>query len=138
MTNTKEELSELTKKYHDKDLKVQAIYRDDEATKEMLLGEFQNKISDKDHYMKEEMQKYISENALLKQQVRELQGLAPWSKFKKHFKIIIIFERPNNFEERMQQKTIILKFVIISNALGLIFSAVSISGTIVLCSAIFS
>jgi hypothetical protein len=52
----------MTQKYHNKELGVQAIYRDEAKTKEQLLGEFQNKISDKEQEMKKEIQKYINEN----------------------------------------------------------------------------
>lgn len=70
----KEELLQISKKYHEKELGVQAIYKDEEVTKGKLLEEFQNKISDKDYEMKKELQKYLNENSKLKQQIIELRG----------------------------------------------------------------
>lgn len=69
LVRVKEELLEISKKYHEKELGVQAIYKDEEVTKGRLLEEFQNKISDKDYEMKKELQKYLNENSKLKQQI---------------------------------------------------------------------
>ena len=54
---------------------MQAIYRDEEKTKEQLLGEFQNKISDKDQEMKNELEKYLNENMNLRVELRQIQDL---------------------------------------------------------------
>ena len=51
---------------------MQAIYRDEEKTKEQLLGEFQNKISDKDQEMKNELEKYLNENMSLRVELRHM------------------------------------------------------------------
>lgn len=69
LARVKEELLQISKKYHEKELGVQAIYKDEEVTKGKLLEEFQNKISDKDYEMKRELQKYLNENSKLKQQI---------------------------------------------------------------------